>query len=64
MRNLKIINVDNFDTETRSDILVCENIGEFYGKDIVKFLNQRGGLGSMDYFKLVPDDYVLYVWED
>lgn len=61
---MKIIKVDNFDRENHSDILVCENVNEFYGKAIVGFLNDKlSGPSIPDYYRLVSDDYKLYEFE-
>ena len=61
---MKIIGVDNFDTEIVSDILVCDNISEYYGKQIVKFINDTFCKDYSSYFyKLVEDDYKLYKFE-
>lgn len=60
---MKVIGTSNFDEETTSDRLVCENVNEHYGKIIVDALNTRGGNYSMYFYKLVPDDHKLYEWE-
>ncbi len=60
---MKIIAVDNFDNESVSDHLVCENVSEHYGNLIVKFLNREGGDNSPNYYRLVSDDHKLYIWE-
>lgn len=60
---MKIIASDNFARETRSDDLVCENVGEHYGNKIVEMLNREGGPNGPYYYRLVPDDHVLYTWE-
>ncbi|MNK84465.1 hypothetical protein D3C87_1043140 [compost metagenome] len=61
---MKIICKDNFDRESVNDRLVCENVSEFYGSKIVYFLNDKfSGDYSSDFYKLVEDDYKLYVWE-
>lgn len=61
---MKIVCVDNFDRETISDVLICENIAFGYGEDIVKFLNDRySGNSSSDFYKLVSDDYKLFKFE-
>lgn len=60
---MKIICVDNFNRDYKSDELVCENINEYYGKYIVNQLNTYfNGENSPLYFKLVPDDHKLYVF--
>ena len=61
---MKIICVDNYARETHDDSLVCENVNEFYAKEIVSFLNNKfSGDDSADYYKAVEDDYVLYKYE-
>jgi len=60
---MKIIGADNHDSETTSDILICEKVHESYGKRIVDFLNKEVTNYSPRFYKLVPDDYVLYEWE-
>jgi hypothetical protein len=56
---MKIIAVDNFDNESVSDLLVCENISDYHGNLIVKFLNDREGDYSPYFYRLVSD----YIWE-
>lgn len=61
---MKIIRVDNYAREHVSDTLVAENVHEFYGKYLVDFLNEKfSGKHSFDFYRLVPDDYKLYVFE-
>lgn len=61
---MKIVVKSNFDNESINDRLIAENVGEYYGKAIVKFLNNKfGGNTSPDYFILVKDDYKLYEFE-
>lgn len=60
---MKIIATSNHDSETQSDVLVCENVNRFYGEKIVKYLNSEGGDHSRDFYKLVEDNHVLYKWE-
>jgi hypothetical protein len=61
---MKIIQVDNFDREYKSDVLVAENVHEFYGKHIVNFLNDKfSGDHAPDFYRLVPDDHKLYEFE-
>ena len=58
---MKIICTDNFDRETISDKLVCENVNEYYGNLIVDFLNDKlSGDHSDDFYKLVEDGHKLY----
>lgn len=61
---MKIIRVDNFDREGVNDRLVCENVNEYYGLKIAEYLNDRfSGEHSPDFYRLVDDNYKLYVWE-
>jgi len=61
---MKIICVDNFDRDYESDYLVCENVEEYYGKEIVEFLNNKhSGNESPYYYRLVEDEYKLYKFE-
>lgn len=59
---MKIIGVDNFDTEMLNDILVAEGVTEFYGKIMVAALNVKlcSDDNAQRYYKLVPDDHKLY----
>lgn len=58
---MKIICTDNFDRETVSDTLVCENINLEYGNAIVEFLNDKFSGDYLDnFFQLVEDDHKLY----
>lgn len=59
--DMKIICTDNYARETRSDRLICENISEYWGTIIVQSLN-HGREHSEDFFRLVPDDHKLYVF--
>jgi len=60
---MKIIQVDNFDREAISDELIAENVPYFWGVRITNWLNETfSGETSPDYFRLVPDNYVLYKW--
>lgn len=60
---MKIIAEDNFNRETVSDLLVCENVSEYYGKQFVELLNSQGGDRSPHFYRLVSDDHKLYIWE-
>jgi hypothetical protein len=61
---MKIIGVDNFNMDNVSDQLIAEHVNEFYGNAIIEFLNKKYvGDNSSIYFKLVEDNYKLYVWE-
>lgn len=60
---MKIIAIDNFARQTVSDIVVATNVNEYYANLIVKLLNDHEGDNSPWYYKAVPDDYRLYVFE-
>lgn len=60
---MKVIAVSNFNNETMSDILVCENVNQYWGERIVEMFNRAAGEHSARFYRLVPDDHVLYVWE-
>ncbi|MCJ7747849.1 MAG: hypothetical protein MUP27_08900 [Desulfobacterales bacterium] len=57
-QDMKIIRVDNFDRESKSDVLVAEKVNSSYGSLIVKLLNQSAD--EEDFFKLVEDKFKLY----
>lgn len=59
---MKIIAKDNYDRETVSDRLICENIDKHIGERMVNFLNENGR-SQFDFFVLVEDDYKLYKFE-
>jgi hypothetical protein len=61
---MKIICVDNFDHEIVSDYLVCENINMYYGECVVEYLNNKfSGEHLSSFYRLVPDNYKLFVFE-
>lgn len=62
---MKIIGVDNYAREDKSDGLVAENVSEFHGKIMVEALNAKLCRGDSDpiFYKLVPDDHKLYTFE-
>ena len=57
---MKIIAYSNFDNPTVSDILIAENVNEFYGKKIVEMMNEKMHKNERMILKLVVDDYKLY----
>ena len=61
---MKIIQTDNFERDTVSDILIAKDISENFANIIVDALNTKY---SSDYspmfFKVVPENYKLYKWE-
>lgn len=60
---MKIIGKSNFDDASVNDILVCDNVNEFFGNKIIDFLNASNVQDSIYYYKLVSDDYKLYCFE-
>jgi hypothetical protein len=63
MTPMKVIGTDNFSRDSVSDFLVCTNVCEFYGEMIVNMLNKNNGDNGPTFYRLVPDDHVLYEWE-
>lgn len=59
---MKIICVDNFDRELYPDVLIAEGItNKVLGEFMVESLNNKySGAQSSQFYKLVPDDYVLF----
>lgn len=61
---MKIIAVSNFDNESISDSLVAENVSEYYANYIVEFLNNKfGGVLATYFYRVVEDEYKLYIFE-
>ena len=61
---MKIIRIDNFNQESVPDELVTENVNEHYGKAITEFLIEKFSSNtSSNFYRLVSDDYKLYVFE-
>ena len=56
---MKIVQIDNFDRDYISDVLIAENVNEYFGKLIVDFLNSRESDTSERYFILRQDSYKL-----
>jgi len=57
---MKLIKTDNFDRDNQPDILLAENVNEYWGKKMVEFLNDKySNDRSCAFFKLVPDEYKL-----
>lgn len=56
---MKIVQIDNFDRDYVSDVLIAENVNEHFGKLIVDFLNSRESVTSERYFVLRQDSYKL-----
>lgn len=61
---MKIVGIDNFNRDNVSDILIAENVKEFYAKAITKFLNDNFCSKRSDtFFVTKEDDYKLFIWE-
>lgn len=60
---MKIVCVDNFNRDYVSDKVIANNVSEYYGKEIVKFLNNKfGGKHSPYFFRMVEEEYELYTF--
>lgn len=58
---MKIIKKGNFDRESVSDVLIAENVSEYWGEQIVKTMNEtHSGPNSDVWFLLVVDTYQYY----
>jgi hypothetical protein len=60
---MKIIGISNYCLDSVSDILIASNVNSYYGKMILKALNEDIHEGDTYFPRLVEDDYELYVWE-
>lgn len=60
---MKVIQVDNYDREIYSDKLVVPPgvLTEEDCKVVVKSLNENPKRGDSQYYRMVPDDYKLFV---
>lgn len=59
---MKIVATSNYDDETQSDVLICENVTEVMGIHIRNLLQDHEGDSSDNYYRCLPDDYKLYEW--
>lgn len=57
---MKIIRKDNYDRETRSELLVASGLNSYYATQIVELLNSDPKRDDSDYYAAVYDDHVLY----
>lgn len=53
---MKIIQVDNYCRDSVADVLIAENVNEYFGNMIVDLLNEK----TNQYFILEKDDYRLF----
>ena len=62
---MKIIAADNYARETVSDILIAENIANAeYAQVMCDALNAKfGGDYALRFYRVQPDEYVLYVFD-
>ena len=65
---MKIISVDNFDREIfgrSDDELIAENVPARYAEEIAAALNEKhcNHDRAERFFKVVPDDYKLRIYE-
>jgi len=56
----KVVAVSNFQSETVSDVLVCDNCTEYNAENIAKFFNQKYGEKHLYYFVVRLQDYKLF----
>ena len=61
---MKVIRVDNFDREGpgHDDKVEASNLSEEEARALAKKLNEQRG-GEESYYRAVPDDYKLQVFE-
>lgn len=62
-KKYKIVGHDNLDRDYVSEILICDNLNEYWGKIIIKFLQDQATDHDTYFPKLVTQDYELYVFE-
>jgi len=60
---MKIVWTDNFNRETISEKLVADHVRVHESQIIIEALQKSCRHGDDDWYKLVPDDYVLYEFE-
>lgn len=60
---MKIIKKDNLDRYVVSDILIAENLTEFWAERICSFLNEEYAEDfGPDFFAVEKDEYLLYIY--
>lgn len=60
---MKVVAVDNFDTELIDDILIKDNLTKEEADKIVKEHNDKMHEHSARYYRAVEDNYKLYKFE-
>lgn len=62
---MKVIRTDNYDDEgpRGTQLVMASEVGEEDGKRIVDRLNADPRRSDFDWYKLVPDDYELFVFK-
>ena len=62
---MKVIRTDNYDDEgpRGTQHVMASDVGEEEGKRIVDELNNASKRSDFDWYRLVPDDYELFVFE-
>ena len=62
---MKIIGVDNLNRETKSDVLIAENVTDYCAPIIANALNEKlcKHDDSPTFYKAVPNGYELYRYE-
>ena len=59
---MKIVWTDNFARDNVSEVLVASNVREHEAPILLKALEATCTSDNPDWYKLVPDDYELYVF--
>lgn len=57
---MKVIGRDNFARENVADVLVCENVNEYFALLIAKLLNKHSGALGNYFYYAVADDTKLW----
>lgn len=57
---MKIIQIDNFGREEVADILIADNVNEYYAKIIIEALNKAFDTNDSRFFVAKADDYKLW----
>ncbi len=60
MKTLKIICVDNYGREHVPEVLIADNVSEYWAYRIAEVLNDSVKSDGDEYFKSVPDDHKLW----